>query len=570
MTRGTLERAPTLPSLWAPSSSVPTLSQDMKRLWQFLRGPDPRMVEQGLIADELWVPRRWPLPGRKRLWEYNTQEELDARAERFHAKRQADYLRLGFEKVLGEYPDVRIPLNYGEDHAEIRLELPLTFLGMDDARAVISELVRKRLGGKWRTTWAQDTFPPFATFVRLPPPGHPPDFVEWALSEDPWQIYVGQSFEGPEYVNIRTQTPHFGVTAGTGGGKTTLLALPVTHARMAMGALVDIIDLKEDSFDAYFDGMPGIRIHRSAESAVMAVAEFFTSIKGLRTAKLKGYDISHVPPRFLVLDELGSFILAAETWWKYGIQGKGAPPFLAMFNMCLMQGRTKNHRIVVGTHQFSLANFKSTDARDLIGTKIAVGPCSAPKWATTFGLDTPRIKYNDLIPGRGVIGITGSGGSVKEIQLAYLTPETAQTHLAKLDAPAWFDNGEMAPWIDADAIELATREGFAGPFLPGGDFITPGLSLVPGKAPLQLLPAIVRDTTAPTVALPSVREPVTLREAADRGIISTSYDTAKKARQRSIERDDGSFPAHCGKRRGAFLFEPMALEYWDQTRDSHD
>lgn len=568
MTRGALVRANNLPSLWAPSSSVPTLTEDVKRLIRYLIGPDPRMTERGYIANKDYVRRPWPLPGRKGVWVYDTEDELRERYERYHARRQTDYLRLGWEHLLGEWPNARIPLDYTRDHVEIRLELPLSFLGADDARGAVSELVRKRLGGKWRTTWVQDEFPPYAIFVRLPPPGHPPDFVDWALSEDPWKIYVGQSFDGPEYVNIRTQTPHFGVTAGTGGGKTTLLALPVAHARLAMGALVDIIDLKEDSFDAYFDGVPGIRIHRSAESAVMAVAEFFTSIKGLRTAKLKGYDISQVPPRFLVLDELGSFILAAETWWKYGIQGKGAPPFLAMFNMSLMQGRTKDHRIVVGTHQFSLANFKSTDARDLIGTKIAVGPCSAPKWATTFGLDTPRIKYNDLIPGRGVIGITGSGGSVKEIQLAYLTPETAQTLLSKLDAPAWFDNGEMAPWIDADAIDLATREGYAGPFLPGGDFITPGLSLVPGKTALQLLPTLVRDATTATVALPPVREPVTLREASDRGIISVSYDTAKKARQRALERDDGSFPEHCGKRRGAFLFEPMALERWELSRDS--
>lgn len=562
MSEGTLVRADTTSSkLLVPLSSVPSLLDDIKRIIRFIVGPDPRKVDAGLIANKVYV-RRQVLPGRKGMWIYETQEEMDWQMEVYHSRRQGNYLRMGLAQLLGAPSRVDIPVRYNEDYAEVVIELPLEWLGADDARGAVTELLRKRLGGKWRATWVQDDFPPYATFVRQPPPGHPPDFVPWALSDDPWQIYVGESFTGPKYVNIKTQTPHFGVTAGTGGGKTTLLALPVAHARIRLGALVDIIDLKEDSFDAYFDNIPGIRIHRSAEAAVMAVAEFFTSIKGLRTAKLKGYDISQVPPRFLVLDELGSFILAAETWWKYGIQGKGAPPFLAMFNMCLMQGRTKDHRIVVGTHQFSLANFKSTDARDLIGTKIAVGPCSAPKWATTFGLDTPRIKYNDLIPGRGVIGITGSGGSVEEIQLAYLTPETARTHLADLDAPAWFDNGEMAPWIDGDAIDLATREGYAGPFLPGGNFITPGMSLVPGKNALQLLPTITADTTPKQITMSPVLERVTLREATDRGILSVSYDTAKKARQR-----DPKFPPNCGKRGGSFLFEPLALEAWERDRD---
>ena len=159
------------------------------------------------------------------------------------------------------------------------------------------------------------------------------------------------------------------------------------------------------------------------------------------------------------------------------------------------------------------------------------------------------------------MGITGSGGSVEEIQLAYLTPETARTHLENLDAPAWFDNGEMAPWIDADAIDLATREGYAGPFLPGGDHITPGMSLVPGKTALQLLPTITSDTTTRQIAVSPVLERVTLREAADRGIVSVSYDTLKKARQR-----DPDFPPHCGKRGGSFLFEPLALEAWERDR----
>lgn len=564
MSKGTLVKAAPTSKVLAPLSSVPTIAGDLRRLWEYWFHPDPARIAAGMTATNVGS-RVWP------LWEYTTEEELALQLEAYNrsaefkaAQRQLNYLKDGMSQVLDTFPvllEATIPYDE-ETSAPMRLLLPSTFLGGDDHREMISELVRKRLGGKWKASWHQDTYPPYATFAWQPPVGHPPRYVSWALSNDPWSVFVGETVNGPKFVNFRTQTPHWGVTAGTGGGKTTTLALPITHVRLNLGALVDIIDLKEDSFDDYFEDVKGIRIHRSAEAAVMAIAEFFTSIKGIRTAKLKGYDVSQIPPRFLVLDELGSFVLAAETWWKYGIQGKGAPPFLAMFHMILMQGRTKNHRVVVGTHQFSLATFKSTDARDLIGNKLVVGPCSAPKWGTTYGLDVTRIKYDGTIPGRGAIGITGSGETVEEIQLAYLSPDEAHTHLDKLEAPSWFENGEMAPWIDTDSIELATREGYAGPFLPGGQFITPGMSLVPGKRALQVLPSSVQDAIAATPELPELSTQVTLQEAIERGYVhSVNYENLRKLSNR-----DGEFPATVGKRGNAKLYDAGELEIWDTPR----
>ena len=442
-----------------------------------------------------------------------------------------------------------VPAEPSEDDP-VRIMLPNSFEGTDAQKAGISGLVSRRLGGSWDGAWQLHAAPFYVEFTPRKAKPQLPKRVDWIPSDDPHTVMIGVGHHGPIWVKTETETPHWGVTAGTGGGKTTSLLLPLMHNRLH-GALVDVIDLKEDSFDEAADGVSGVRIHRDAISAVMCLAEFFTSMKSIRTARIEGYS-EPIPNRILVLDEFGSFMLAAQTWWKYGLNGKGTPPFLAWFRMALMQGRTKNHRMVFGVHQFSLDIFGSTDARDLVGAKVVIGPCSGPKWVTSFGQGTHKPDWDESIPGRGVVGITGKGGGIQEVQMCYFTMSEAREMLESCDpAPEWFDRGEMAPWITPAGVKAADAEGSVRGFLPGGEHVTDVTALSSHASSPSLDPVtdvtVTRAVTpelgagqlaieaAPRASLRLVPEMYTLREAAEAGIVPLSYDALRQRKKRAAK-----------------------------------
>lgn len=359
-----------------------------------------------------------------------------------------------------------IPNDLANPGAEIVISLPPAFMASAPEVAALEHLIATRIPGEWVSQFQLFGKVHWVKFTHKPKPKAKlqlPKYVEWIPSMDPFRVMVGQTHQGPYYVDMGSATPHWGVSGGTGDGKTTALLIPAVHARQH-GALVDCITLKTNAFED-IEGESGIRVHKNGADAVAALAEFYVSMKAAE--KLRGTpEGDAIRPRYLLIDEFGSFVLAAKLWWKYGIGGKGIPPFEAWFHMTLMQGRSSNHRIIVGAHTFSREMFGSTEVRDLVGTKALMGPYSDSKWLVTFGA-AEKVDYDSNIKGRGAIGITGQK-EIHEIQYAYITPE-ARKHLRNcLPAPEWFDRGEPAPWITPEATAEADREAAVGDFLPGG------------------------------------------------------------------------------------------------------
>nr|WSX47578.1 type IV secretory system conjugative DNA transfer family protein [Streptomyces sp. NBC_00974]WSX54278.1 type IV secretory system conjugative DNA transfer family protein [Streptomyces sp. NBC_00974] len=279
-----------------------------------------------------------------------------------------------------------------------------------------------------------------------------------------------------------TATPHIGVSGETGSGKSSILYIPLVAARMA-GWLVTVIDPKQNSLvEAH--GKSGVRIHTETYECCMAVAEFFVSMMAAEkynSRRYRGYSGPDAPVgRVLVIDELPSFREFVAAWWKYIIKERGFPPVLIWIQLILMQGRSSNHRVVLGTHQFSLDVFGSTMARDQVGTKMVVGEVSAPSWAVAYGVGAPLVDYDETIQGRGVISLKGrrrkktlADGRVEraeEIQYAYITPEVAGLLDACPPAPAWWEAGASAPWITARDIARADSAAAVADFLQGGRY----------------------------------------------------------------------------------------------------
>src|SRR5699024_2026649 len=406
---------------------------------------DPRLEARGMVAHRV----------RGLTWCYERREQREARAARVRREHELRMKARALAARVESMKTALAPLLHVEPH-EVDLRVPVTFDEITDAdpdedetgdaadrarrartvtlalpdhfnhgaKEQVSGLVHDRLGGgQWVSTWHMDHHPHYVEFRRKVAKPKPPTRVEWALSDHMYKIYVGQTGTRPVYVETETETPHWGVSAGTGGGKTTTLLLPAVHWR-GHGGLLDIIDLKQESYESSIQGESGYRVHTDVIAAVRAMAEFLVSSKAVTIAKEQGYPTEQIPPRVLIIDEFGSFVSAVENWWKYGLGQKGKPPVFAWFHMILMQGRTKNHRVVVGTHDFSSATFGGTSVRDLIGTKILVGHISGPKWVTAFGYEQKKLNIAAQTPGRSAIGIAGVG--VEEMQLAHITDEEAR------------------------------------------------------------------------------------------------------------------------------------------------
>ncbi|MFF1714586.1 type IV secretory system conjugative DNA transfer family protein [Streptomyces sp. NPDC058268] len=446
---------------------------------------------------------------------------------------------------------VRLSDDLSCDTARVVIRLPLRWLGTEKERQALAHVIHSRLPGEWVAAYVPRGRDPYVTFTPKPPaPPEPelPTRVEWIPSDDPARVYVGETFRGPRYVDTETETPHWGISGGTGDGKTTCLLMPVVHGRQH-GALVDCVTMKAAAFKD-IEGESGIRVHKTGRQAVAALAEFYVSMKAAES--LQGTsEGDQLPGRILVIDEFASFVKSAKIWWKYGLGAKGMPPFEAWFHMVLMQGRSANHKIVIGAHTFTRELFGDTETRDLVGTKGIVGPASNPKWGVTYGLDATRVDYRHEIKGRGVIGVTGSQ-DIEEIQYAYITPFARDYLRACTPAPSWHVQGQLAPWITEDAMREAEEELAIADFLPGAAFMRgvtlatnkpapAAKSLAPSSAPVTSQPAPddgTDDVTAYHAAQPNVNEetqlPVfSLKQACEADLLPVSYGAARKRIERA-------------------------------------
>ncbi|MDA5284766.1 hypothetical protein [Streptomyces sp. Isolate_45] len=380
---------------------------------------------------------------------------------------------------------LHLPVTVGEAGARIVLRLPAGWASGEAGTRAVDAIVTGRLPGEWAAHWCRTVAAPYVEWVRNAAPDRPrelPKSVEWMQTGDPLKIHFGETPEGPAFVHTGTATPHIGVSGETGSGKSSILYIPLVAARLA-GWLVTVIDPKQNSLTEA-DEKSGIRIHSETYECVMAIAEFFVSMMAAEKyngRKYRGHSGPDSPVgRLLVIDELPSFREYVAAWWKYIIRERGFPPVLVWFQLILMQGRSSNHRVLVGTHQFSLDVFGSTMARDQVGTKMVVGEVSIPSWTVAYGAGAPMVDYDETIPGRGVISLKGrrrkktlADGRIEraeEIQYAYITPQVSDLLDACPPAPAWWDAGAMAPWITPRDLARADSAAAVKDFLPGGRF----------------------------------------------------------------------------------------------------
>ncbi|MCY1649215.1 type IV secretory system conjugative DNA transfer family protein [Streptomyces sp. SL203] len=389
-----------------------------------------------------------------------------------------------------------VPESVSAPDARIVLRVPAKWMGGPEAVAAIERVIDERVPGEWVPEWKRTGQEHYVQWTPKPAPTPKPklpEYVPWKSTGDARRVFVGLAIEGDVITDaiIQTQsaTPHWGVAGDTGSGKSTVLYIPVVHGRQH-GELVDILDTKRNSLQEA-EGFSGVRIHKTTRECIAAFAEFLTSMMAAEAATERGADPalkSQLVPRTLVVDELPTLIKLAYTWWRYGVKGKGTPPFLDWLGIILLQGRSSNHRVVVGTQQFANSFFGGTMERAQIGTRIAVGQQDRVSWGVAFGQSTPVLGFDTEIKGRGAYSDKrkdpdGDYLYVREMQPSYITPDVGRLLAQCPPAPAWFDAGEMAPWITAEVLDEVNATAATAEFLPGGKY-------GPGVLPAVASPAV--------------------------------------------------------------------------------
>ncbi|MFF5924166.1 hypothetical protein ACFY8C_38450 [Streptomyces flavochromogenes] len=479
-------------------------------------------------------------------------------------------LRLDEKTPRGKW--LRIDPDLSVEGARIVLRLPLEWMGGKEAMNALQHVVDTRVPGEWVSQWKRSGASQYVQWTRKPKPAEKPvlpDYVEWKSTGSRYEVFVGQAVEGDRIVDVmvhtQSATPHWGVGGDTGSGKSTVLYIPIVHGRQH-GELIDILDTKQNSL-IEAEGASGVRVHKTVRSCVAAFAEFMVSMMAAEAAMGKTAAPgarAQLIPRTLVIDELPTFIKLAYTWWRYGLKGKGVPPFLEWFSIILLQGRSSDHRIVVGTQQFANNFFGGTMERNQIGTKIVVGLQDRISWGVAFGQSTPVIQYDVTVKGRGAFADKrqapdGDHLYVREFQPAYITPRVPQILAECLPAPAWFDAGERAPWITEDVLKEADLVAAVGAFLPGGavgppvpSVVTPGAGVGATSHPPSSAPvtgtAMTGSVTGSVTGVGSASRgsgtdedaalPTTysLAEACAAGMVPWKYATARQYKRRSEEK----------------------------------
>ncbi|MFJ4880873.1 hypothetical protein ACIP93_37485 [Streptomyces sp. NPDC088745] len=472
----------------------------------------------------------------------------------------AELLKLPSTAVREEW--LRVPDDLRVDGARIVLRVPVEWVGAEAAVRAVETAVVARVPGEWVAHWHRSDSAPYVEWqARVPPPlpATLPTSVPWRPTGSRHEVFIGQALENGEVKDVLIQTesdtPHWGVAGATGTGKSTILYIAVVHARQ-YGGIVDALDTKQNSL-AEADGKSGVRIHKTITACIVAFAEFMVSMQAAEAAKGKNADPAlraFLIPRTLVVDELPTLVKFAYIWWKYVIKGKGTPPFLEWFAVAFLQGRSADHRVVVGTQQFAGGYFGGTMERAQIGWKAMVGYQDRVSWSVAYGPSVQPIPYDTTVKGRGVfadgkINLETNQLWVREFQACYITPQVSELLDACPPAPAWHDAGEMAPWITPEALEAAAAIAVP-PFLPGGKYGPPsGVPSTPpvgvegvtrrsvqGTLPQGTLQGTAQGTLAeaPEEDMPAV---YSLAEACEEGVLPWGYETAKRYRSRSAKRN---------------------------------
>ncbi|MGW1076039.1 pRL2-11 [Streptomyces sp. NPDC002537] len=491
---------------------------------------------------------------------------------------------------------LRIPLNFSDDDARIRIDLPvnLKFNETAVAELIVKKLALEGVSFSWRYAGK-------APYVLVKKALRPPDkllFKDPDVRElvrrapEPAPLIGLGSGDRTVAVNLDDDSPHVLVAAGTGGGKSVILRT-IASQLIRNGALTYILDFKRISHP-WARGVPGVTYCR--DIAEIHDALIHLGAEGRHRIHLADQlgdeaDLTQVGPRMaILLEEVNATMKQLARYWEK-IRGRNDPktsPAIDSLAEILFMGRQVRLHVLLVAQSATARALGGPEMRENFATRI-LARYTQNAWRMLAPEVHPAPK-STRHTGRAQVVL---GGIAHETQILFMTHAEAhawamgdtnvqapvvtlkKTEPVPAGIPAALPGGAAPTTILASAGAPAEQQSSPPAELPrcADRFVTAVPAETPAALAASALPASEKHATVPANAAesPGAGDPtpveekadelVGLRQAQQQFLPDITITTLRWARA-----NDPDFPAASGKRGAEFLYQASELCRWARNR----
>lgn len=435
---------------------------------------------------------------------------------------------------------LQVPRTFaGGAESEIRIDLPEGFLTTAEARSMITLAVRDKLALEdaaltFRTVGKR----PAAIITTSVPPPAMVSFAQVRAAIESASASAPVIGLGRKNVTVSADfdadSPHVLISAGSGGGKSTIVRALVAQG-LHNGAVAVVCDIKRISH-AWTRGMPNVHYARDIaeiHDTLIAVKAELDRRNGLvdeladENGNLSPEVASELGPRILlVMEEMNATARRLADHWRK-VKAKDDPavsPAVEALGDILFMGRAVLVNVIAVAQMMTARTLGGPEARENFATRImARYTVNAWRMLAPEVWPMPRSSRH---AGRLQVVI---GGAARETQGIYMTPAEART---------WSLSGTVSAFTLPE---------------PGAALTGSQSHAEQGNEPVSL--------TGPALRLVGSPDHVGLRQAIESGALTCSIETARWARA-----NDPDFPPPRGKSGQEFLYLPDDLTRWEANR----
>ncbi|MGW4808067.1 FtsK/SpoIIIE domain-containing protein [Kitasatospora sp. NPDC004272] len=338
------------------------------------------------------------------------------------------------------------------EDAKVVLKFPPEAELSDGEQLRVTNLVNRRIPGEWEASWNHQSFK-----VEFKHPPRPPQKVLFSEVKDlidalpASQVLIGLGTRNEKIViDFDDETPHVGLSIGTGGGKSATLRNIIVQQIRKGAEKVVIIDPKLISQDC-LDGIPEVEIYTEIGEQWEAIAKFAMEME--RRYQIKKADKSATFPRwFLIMEEQNDFAEESyQTWMDVKEKGDPArPPVFSQVAKTLFKGRQANMNVISVYQRLTARAAGGTELRDQYGAKI-LARFSPQAWNSLVAT-TPRPK-SSRHNGRAIVVI---GGSERTCQMVFVGEDEAREYALNGRRPV--QSAAYVPIAEREVAAMSTPE----------------------------------------------------------------------------------------------------------------
>ncbi|WP_435609594.1 helicase HerA domain-containing protein [Streptomyces sp. C10-9-1] len=490
---------------------------------------------------------------------------------------------LGMSELTDPRRYLHVPRNFSDDDAEIRIDVPTHMRFNEDlvADLIVKKLALENVSFTWRRA-GKDTHvivkkrqaPP--KMLRLSDPG-----VREILAKMPESAPLIGFGAGKKKVSVDldADSPHVLISAGTGGGKSTILRC-ITCQFIHNGAHAFVLDFKRISH-TWARGVPGVTYCR--DIAEIHDALIWLAQEGRRRLSLAEQladDVLErepwrVGPRLVILlEEVNATMAQLKRYWAK-IRESGDPktsPAIDALAEILFMGRQVRLHVLLVAQSATARAIGGPEMRENFATRILV----------RYTLNAWRM----LVPEVSPIPMPSDHNGRVQVVTRGRAQETQVLNLSNEEARAWamsgvHSKGTTGPSLHKPPVPAAPADDFTDAWSTTAPELPPTPATEPPASNRDLAAEAWGPTPSPAAATPADNAPAAaatspaqpapadddqalgLREAYDNHLSETvaSLDALRRARH-----DDPEFPAPVGKRGAAFLYRAGDLKKWARNR----